>query len=362
MNPIHRVAVIAVTGGVAVASLALPSTASAKSSPTTHNPAAAAAGYLARQLVGKHHNHYVTSYSCGTSKKPKTCTYVNYGETADAILSMDAAGVASAPAARATEYLAEFARTYAGSSASNYSPGAIGKLMLVAEAQHKSVKNFGGVNLVAALASIEGVRGAQPGEYQQNPAGSSDSFIYYSTVGQALPILALADSSATAGQPDAAAVSFLVAQQCSDGGFATQLMTDPAAACAAGEDVDSTAYAAQALLAAGSSASQAALRWLVKHENSDGGFGKPANANSTAIALEALLAGHRNVHAADGWLLKHQIGCSAKASERGAVKYENKYDASALLATSQAGAALALRPLSWIDKNGASANPPVLKC
>ncbi|HEX3705576.1 MAG TPA: hypothetical protein VHV76_03005 [Mycobacteriales bacterium] len=362
MNPIRRYAVIAVSSGVAVASLALPSTAFAKTTPTTTNPAAAAAGYLARKLVGTHHNHYDSRYSCGTAKKPKTCTYVNYGETADAILSMDAAGVAQAPATRATEYLQDFVKSYVGSSASDYAPGAIGKLMLVAEAQHVSVRSFGGVNLVAALASTEGVRGALPGEYQQNPEGTPDNFLFFSTVSEALPVLALADSSATAGQPDAAAVAFLAAQQCTDGGFPSQLLTDTAAACTAGEDVDSTAYAAQALLAVGSAASQPALRWLVTHENADGGYGKPSNANSTAIAVEALVAGHRNVHRATVWLQSHQLRCKAKASERGAVTFENKYDASALLATSQAAAALALRPLSWIDKGGASANPPALKC
>ena len=368
MNPIRRYAVIAVSSGVAVASLALPclisiSAASAKTPPTTTtNASAAAAGFLARQLQGKHHDHYIGSYSCGTAKKPKTCTFINYGETADAILSMDAAGVAQAPATRATSYLEKNVKSYVGATEDSYSPGAIGKLMLVAEAQHVSLSSFGGVNLLKAISATEGVRGASPGEYQQNAAGTPDNFLFFSTVSQALPILALADSAADDTQPDAAAVSFLVAQQCADGGYPSQLLTDTAAACTAGEDVDSTGYAAQALLAAGSQASQQALSWLAKHENADGGFGKPSNANSTAIAIEALVAGHRLVRKATVWIMARQLRCNAKPGVRGAVKFENKFDSSALLATSQAGAALALRPLSWIDKNGASSAAPALKC
>ena len=129
MKSIRRYVVVAVTSGVAVASLAVPSDAATKH-PVTTNASAAAAGFLARHLVGAHHDHYNGSYV----SDGETVTYVNYGETADAILSMDAAGVAQSAAARATSYLAAHVGAYAGTSADNYSPGAIGKLMLVAEA------------------------------------------------------------------------------------------------------------------------------------------------------------------------------------------------------------------------------------
>jgi hypothetical protein len=368
VNPIRRSAVIAVTSGVAVASLALPTTALAKApkSPKTHDASAAAAGFLARSLVGKHHDHFTGSYV----SDGKTVTYVNYGETADAILSMDAAGVAQAAAKRATTYLEAHAGAYAGTSGDTYSPGAIGKLLLVAEAQHVKVTDFGGVDLVNALQATEGARGAAVGEYQQNAAGTPEDFLYFSTVGQALPVLALA-SAGSAAQSDAAAVSFLEGQQCPDGGYPSPLQSDAATACQAGGDVDSTAYAAQALLAVGSPAATASLEWLRTHQHSNGSLGRPGNANSTAIAIEAFVAGKNKAARAKArkWLVSRQLGCSVKASGRGAVAFAAKKNAlsanelpTTVLATSQAGVALAGLSLAQVDKKGSHRAAPRLKC
>jgi hypothetical protein len=365
VNTFRRSAVIAVTSGVAVASRALPSIATAKT-PKTTNAADAAAGYLARSLVGAHHDHYNGSYV----SDGQTVTYVNYGETADAVLSMDAAGVAQTAAARATSYLALHVGDYAGTSEDTYSPGAIGKLMLVAEAQHIKVTDFGGLNLIKALQATEGVRGAVAGQYQQNAAGTPEDFLYFSTVSQALPILGLASAGGSIA-PDQAAVTYLAGQQCSDGGYPSQLLSDTAAACQAGEDVDSTAYAAQALIANGSSAAPAALSWLRSHQHPNGSFGAPANANSTAIAIEALTAGHftKARAKARAWLASRQLGCSAKKSARGALAFSHKSTAldaaqlpNTLLATSQSGVALAGKSLAQVDKKGSRAAAPALKC
>ena len=97
-------------------------------------------------------------------------------------------------------------------------------------------------------------------------------------------------------------------------------------------------------------------------QHSDGGFGSPANSNSTALATQALIAGHYGVHGAVAWLQRHQVGCSGLPSRRGAITFRGTYDASALLATSQAAAALARRPLAWIDGAGARAAAPILAC
>src|SRR4051794_34076705 len=102
VNHIRRTAAIAVASGVAVASLVAPAAAKTPAPAPATTPAAKAAVYLANHLVGKHHNHFTGSYDDGMGH---TITYVNYGETADAILSMDAAGVAQKAAARATSYL-----------------------------------------------------------------------------------------------------------------------------------------------------------------------------------------------------------------------------------------------------------------
>ena len=176
-------------------------------------------------------------------------------------------------------------------------------------------------------------------------------------------MIGLADSPSAAGQPDAAAVSFLAAQQCPDGGFPTQILATVTKSCQAPHDVDSTGYAVQALLATGAhTAALKGLAWLTKSEHANGGFGSPANANSTALAVQALLAGHRSVAKPQAWLRKHQVGCSGRIARRGAVAFETTYDASALLATSQAGAALAGKPLGWIDRTGARAAAPALSC
>lgn len=338
-------AVGTVTAGTGSTAAAAPT---AHAGSTTTDPAAAAAGYLARHLQGKHHDHY---------RYPGT-SYVDYGTTADAVLSMDAAGVAQAAATRATAYLAAHAKDYAAAKPTYY-PGSSAKLLLVALAQHRNVHDFGGVDLVRAIADSEGAGGAEAGEYQQNPGFSGDSYL----VSQALPVLALALTPNAPGQPTTAAVSFLAHQQCANGSFPSKIRTDPTKRCA-DHDVDSTGYAVQALLAAGDkTAAGRALRWLRAARNDNGGFGAPrSNANSTALAVQALLAGHRKATSGIRWLRHHQVRCGGKPSHRGAVTFQKTYDDSALRATAQAAAALAAKPLAWIDRTGAHRAAPRLAC
>jgi hypothetical protein len=355
---IRQIAAVAVVSGVAVASLAAPSAAKT-TTPTTKTSAAAAAGYLSRQLTGKHHDHFVDVF--GKQSFPDD------GETADAVLSMDAAGVAQSAATRATKWLEKDAVSYvqAGSPAPDYYPGAAAKLLLVAEAQHVNPQAFGSLDLIGVLVSDEGAGGAKPGEYQ-NPG---DLDFGSSVLDQALAVLALANTVHTAGQPSANAVSFLAGQQCANGSFQVDIRTLPAADCTKkSDDVDTTAYAIQALIAAGDRAAAAnAVSWLVKAEHPNGGWaeaaGSPIDANSTSIAIEALVAAHHSAVAGERWLTKQQLGCGAKAARRGAVKFEGTFGkATAIRATSQAGAALALTPLAWADKGGAHNAAPVLAC
>jgi hypothetical protein len=361
VNPIRRSAAIALVSGVAVASLAVPSAGAPRTAAavtTTRSPAAAAAGYLARRLTGKHHDHYVDVV--GKAK------FADDGETADAVLSMDAAGVAQTAARRAARWLAKDAKNYltGGGFTTAYYPGSLGKLLLVATAQHLNPRHFGGIDLVAALVASEGAgTGTAPGQYQN----ANDTTFGSSVITQSLAMLALAGTS-TINAPDPAATAFLAGQACPDGGFQVGIRT--AGGCSS-EDVDATAYATQALVASNAKAKvRSAINWLRAHENSNGGWseqpgsGSPSDANSTAIAVEALIAAHRKAGPGIRWLRRHQEGCGAKASRRGAVLFQSgKFDpATALRATSQAGAALALRPLNWIDRTGASGPAPVLRC
>jgi hypothetical protein len=316
---------------------------------STRNPAAAAAGWLARALVGSKHDHYNVTFS-GTS-------YVDDGLTADGVLSMDAAHVAQAAALRMTARLQKDAGSYAG-TAPNYYPGSLAKLLLVAEAQHVDVHKFGGIDLVASLKGEEN----SDGLYDDPDA----QYGYESPLTQALAIIALSNTGTAADRPDGKAIQWLVGQQCADGGFATATATTPAATCT---DVDTTAFAAQALLTAHSHAASSAIAWLRKHHNGDGGFGldekgKPSsNANSTAVATQALLQNGGAARRALRWLTDHQIGCGAKRARRGAIRYATGFDhATTLRATSQATQALAHRWLGDISNTDAVDAEPRLKC
>lgn len=343
--------------GTAAASASTATSASASASVSSKDyssrttDAQAAAGYLVRRLVGRHHDHLEESYV----QAGKTVRYPAYGEDADTVLSLDAAGTAQAAARRVTSYLENHVTGYVG-TAPSYSPGALGKLLLVAAAQHVNAHSFGGHNLVTELTGTEGAGGAARGEFQQ---GS-----FASTTSQALAVLGLADTPNAVGEPDAAAVSYLAGLQCPDGGFASQILADTAASCAAGEDVDSTGYAAQALLATQSkTAAGKALTFLTRGMHANGGLGSGGgNANSTSIAVEALVAAHKGVAKPVSWLRKHQEGCTAPASRRGGVRFQTSYDTSAQLATSQAGVALAHMSLAEADRSGAHAATPALGC
>ena len=162
MSYIRQIAAVAVVSGVAVASLAAPSAAQDHDAHHEDSPLPRPRAISARQLIGKHHDHFVDVFG--------KQTFPDDGETADAVLSMDAAGVAQSAAARATKWLEKDAVSYvqAGSPAPDYYPGAAAKLLLVAEAQHVNPQAFGSLDLIGALVSDEGAGGASPGEYQ-NP-------------------------------------------------------------------------------------------------------------------------------------------------------------------------------------------------
>lgn len=344
------VAVAATTSTVTVVA----TDASASSTVTTTNPAKAAAGWLSRQLTGANHDHYAVTFN-GQQ-------FPDAGETIDGLLTMDAAGVAQSAAARMTSWLKTNAKDYAtgsGATPNSYYPGALAKLLLAAEAQRANVHNFGGIDLVHSLRAEE----QRDGGFL-NPG---DTKFSESPINQALALIALSHTGSLYDWPNARAIAWLVGQQCGDGGFTSSTQTQPAKTCT---DVDATAYAAQALLTVHSSATARAMHWLSHHVNSDGGMGltsngtASSNANSTALALQAQREANHPVSGLFSWLRKHQFGCSAPSSRRGAVLFQgSSYNqVSALRATTQAGQALALRWLGAISNRGAISATTVLKC
>jgi hypothetical protein len=350
------IAAAAVAVATATTTVGLVSASATAATVRTTSSAKAAAGWLAGQLTGPHHDHYAVTFG-GKA-------YPDAGETIDGLLGMDAAKVSQRAAARVTKWLQANAKDYAtgsGTTPNSYYPGALAKLLLAAEAQHADVHDFGGINLVRALRKTEQPDGAY--------LNTGDTQYGSSPVAQSLALIALSHTGSMYDWPDAKAIAWLVGQQCGDGGFMSSNQSHPAATCT---DVDATAYAAQALFTVRSSATARTFHWLGVHQNSDGGFGldangKPSsNANSTAVAMQAELLAHHvasRAHAG-AWLRRHQVRCSGATSRRGAVLLSGSawnHD-TALRATTQAAQALAGRWLGSISDRGAIADAPVLKC
>ncbi len=156
--------------------------------------------------------------------------------------------------------------------------------------------------------------------------------------------LALLATVAAGRTPAPAAVAWLLAQQCADGGFEA-FRASHAAACQApnsasfsGEDTNSTGIAAQALHALGH-ATQAgkAVDWLAGKQSDDGGWayypdgaaGNDPDANSTALGLSAFLALGRSAPHGGGpagstpydALQGLQVGCEGAVGDRGAFTF-----------------------------------------
>jgi prenyltransferase beta subunit len=242
---------------------------------TADRPAAAA--YLTGQLVdGTHLN-----FADGSTP--------NYGGTADLAMALAAAGGQDATLVKVVTYLRAHVADYAdpaGATASFPGPysGSAAKLALLAEITGQDPSAFGGFDLVAAL--TDHVCTAADATGSCTAAG--DFYQAFSGVSQALGVLALARADRT---PPAAAVTRLEQLQCPDGGFSSDLIA-PGADCTS--DVDTTGYAVQALTQVpdASNAVSKAMSYLLAAQQSDGGYLGAAgeNSNSTALAAQGLMA------------------------------------------------------------------------
>ena len=326
------------------------------------NAAELAAGYLEDRLVDGGHV---------LSQEFDGMTYPDYGVTADAVLAMDAAGTGQDEAALATAYLQEHRLDYTGfGDESEIAAGAVAKLLNVAVAQGEDPTDFGGMDLVATLQGLEDA----DGRYSDQSAWGNYSNVF----GQSLAIGGLARAGSA---PSTAAVGFLRAQQCDDGGF--RVFVD-AATCAS--DPDATALAVQALIRVAGAADadvQEGLDYLAVQQDDAtgavGGSGPTAavNANSTGLAGQAFLAGGRSAQArlAQAYVASLQYGCEFPPALRGGIAYDRAtYDlrlsegASALpsdqdnRSTAQASLALAGTPLFVVTADGAAAVAPETDC
>jgi len=311
-----------------------------------HGRDQAASGWLARQMTGG--SHFVYSYD--------GVTYPDQGGTIDAILAFAATGTAGDYGARAIAWLARpyVLSNYIGNGTTESYAGATAKVMLAAEVRGINPAKFGGVNLPARLARLR----TRSGRYSDHSSYGD----YSNAFSQSLAILAL---SRRGGAP-AAAVKFLAASECPNGGFPLDFAQQ---ACVSYPDA--TAMDVQALLAAGwARRAQRGLRWLASVQRRDGGFvsspGAAPNANSTGLAGEAFAAGgwFRRAASARTFLIGLQVGCSGKAADRGAIAYDAAgfSPGTAVGATAQGTLGIADVGLARLSARGSGSGAPHLAC
>jgi LPXTG-motif cell wall-anchored protein len=334
-------AVLAVT-----TSLALSAPAALAAPTTTDDPVAAAAGWLASQLVEG--ERVETTFGDDT--------YPDQGLTADTVFALAGAGVAADAITAATDWLETQLDAYTGTGEEVYA-GATAKLALVAVTTGRPATSFGGQDLVARLEGRD-----DGGRYRD----ASEWGDFSNTITQSLGVLALHRVDGAA--PSDAAVGYLAAQACDDGGFPEALEVD-AAACTS--NVDATGFAVQALLPfastdpAAADAAGAAVTWLLGQQGDDGSFGgpdSPANANSTGLAAAALAAAGEDaaVTAARGFLVGLQEGCGD--AEPGSIPFDASDPGDVTRATAQAVLGLVDDGLATVSAAGATADVPVLDC
>lgn len=272
------------------------------------------------------------------------------GLTADGVYALAAAGVGRTTAVKAAAWLArpDQLNFLIGEGDESYVGGLV-KLALVAQTLGTDPHAFAGVDLLERLAPLQ----EESGRYRD---ATSPGFDQTNAFTQALAIIVLK----RAALPFDKAVAYQVSTQCPDGGFPIAFEQAPCKS-----DVDGTAMALQALLAAGEkTASPKALTWLAAQQEANGGFPSAtagANANSTGLAVGALAEGGLT-QAADkavAYLKSLQVGCSGPEARRGAVAYDSAgfEPYPAIRATTQA--VLGLARVSLADVTASAAVPGV---
>lgn len=322
----------------------------------TRDRADAAGGWLGRQLDKD--SHVVTGQFGPV-----------YGQTADVVLALAAAGVGKGTAYRATRALKANVLAYTGGGDENeYYAGPFAKLLVVAAARGMNARSFGGStrsDLVAELEALEcrpGIEGCDASE-KGRFSDISQFGDFSSVISQSLAVLGL--ERTTRRGASRASVSYLLAQQCGNGAFPQDLGTD---GCTG--SVDATGFAVQALVAVDTPAARAAAvdagRWLSRRQKGNGSFVADGvrNANSTALAAQALDSLDRNGRRAKAvrFLRSLQAKCAAPAAVRGSVPYSKASAGDRVLATGQAVPALAGVTLVEVTKTGTRRSLPRYAC
>jgi hypothetical protein len=263
------------------------------------------------------------------------------GSTADTILAIVAAG--SDP--EVFDQRGNTPLTYLAANAASVSNGGdLAKLVLALIAAGENPRDFGGVDSVAGLEAMTDPGGKIGGE--------SDIFVSH-----LLAVLAL--SSAQRPIPPAAVDYIRTAQQ-ENGAWAWDGSMETAA------DTNSTAFAVQALVAAGEDPSgeptTRALAYYAEFQNDDGGwpyqnpseYGTATDANSTAVTIQALIAAGQDPSGAEWTTAGGQTPPTALEgfqNESGGFAWQEAVPGDNLLATVQALPALMGKALPFATMN-----------
>lgn len=229
----------------------------------------------------------------------------DWGLTIDALLALQAVGTEPAAVVEIREALAARADEYAAfrTDAGDYvTGGATAKVLVAAVVTGEDPTAFGGHDWRARVLDLvygpdEGARAGWLFDRRLDDATGANMF------DQSLAVIGLARSG---GVPQSM-VDFLVSQQCPEGGFrlypsetGTPCVDEPPDRRVV--DVDTTAYAVQALLAAAAAGASGtdgpiarATDWLLSVQGDDGSFAGSVltaypNTNSTGLAAQALAA------------------------------------------------------------------------
>ncbi len=178
--------------------------------------------------------------------------------------------------------------------------GAMAKSLVAAKILGRRARHFGGHNVRHRVLSLVAPARAGFEAGRLRDTGATD---FTNTISQAYGVLGLART----GGVRHSAVTYLLKQQCAQGYFRTfETVGETCDRSSSRADVDATAIAIQALVAArrsGARVTRAAIpdaaRWLLSKQRASGGFGggpatRAVNTNSTGLAVQALVATHHS--------------------------------------------------------------------
>jgi hypothetical protein len=329
------------SGRLLAAAAVVPITVFASAAPAgaqepLEQPAQAAASWLVAQSDG-------TSWNGG-----------DVSASLEAVIALEAARVGGDQVQAALEWLNNTDTltpyvypTVEGAEAS-LNAGSAGKVMFTVATAGGDPTNFGGIKLADEVAAAQ----AENGTYGDGTALST-----------AWAVLGLSRTDRPAGEEAAAGFAAI---QCPDGGFSFMDL-DGGDDCASDPDTTGLAASALATIDGDTAAATltAAVDWLESTQAEDGGFdnGFGVNANSTAMAAQALLAAGRTGAAerAVAFLIGLQFDCTGEVP--GAFRYTDPEDpefgeASRLLATAQVMVPVAGQNLAELDASGSAADVP----